>query len=38
MIADDRLASILDNIRTVVADCANAMPDHQAFIDRTCKA
>lgn len=38
MMDEDQLAAILENIRTVVSECANAMPPHQTFIDRTCKA
>jgi tryptophan 7-halogenase len=38
MLDSDQLAGILDNIRKVVSDCAEAMPMHQTFIDRNCRA
>ncbi len=32
------LDEVVDNVRSVVATCVDAMPMHQAFIDRYCKA
>ena len=32
------LDEVVDNVRRVVATCVDAMPTHQAFIDRYCKA
>lgn len=38
MLENDQLASIFDNVRKVVSDCADAMALHQTFIEQTCKA
>ena len=35
---DSELAEFVDRVRQVVARCADAMPAHQAFIDKNCKA
>jgi tryptophan 7-halogenase len=34
----DAVKANLDNIRAVVAECVRAMPMHQDFIDRNCRA
>jgi tryptophan halogenase len=38
MVPDDQALSFLRDIEEVIADCARAMPDHAAFIARTCQA
>ena len=35
---EDRLLAHVERMRHLLADCAAAMPMHQAFIDRHCKA
>ncbi|KRC78986.1 tryptophan halogenase family protein [Sphingomonas sp. Root241] len=38
MIPQATVAEFMHDVQEVVADVANAMPDHAAFIDRHCKA
>ncbi len=38
MIPDDQAIGFLSDIEAVVADCARAMPDHAAYIQRNCSA
>jgi tryptophan halogenase len=35
---DDQLVEYVERVRTVVANCVDAMPLHQDFIDQHCKA
>ncbi len=35
---DDEVADYLESVRGVIAQCVAQMPDHQAYIDRHCKA
>jgi tryptophan halogenase len=35
---DDEVAEYLESVRGVIAQCVAQMPDHQAYIDRHCKA
>lgn len=37
-LSDEELDSFIGGVRRVVANCVDAMPSHQAFIDRYCKA
>ena len=36
--AEEDVVKFVENVRQVIANCAQAMPSHQAFIDRHCKA
>jgi tryptophan halogenase len=36
--AEEEVLKFVDNVRQVIANCTRAMPSHQAFIDRHCKA
>ncbi len=38
LLPEDRLLEFLDGVRRVIDACVEAMPTHQAFIDRHCKA
>jgi tryptophan halogenase len=38
MVPEETLKRFLDDIADVIDDCANAMPDHAAFIARHCQA
>ena len=35
---EEEVVKFVDHVRTVIAGCVDAMPTHQAFIDRYCKA
>ncbi|MEP6940686.1 MAG: tryptophan halogenase family protein [Rudaea sp.] len=37
-LGEKELQSYMDHVRQVIAGCVDAMPMHQAFIDRHCKA
>lgn len=36
--SEDELVKFVDGVRTVIATCVDAMPRHQQFIDRYCRA
>ncbi|HEX6832263.1 MAG TPA: tryptophan 7-halogenase, partial [Rudaea sp.] len=38
LMPDAEVDRFVGNVRDVIATCVNAMPPHQAFIDRYCKA
>ncbi len=38
LVAEPELVRLADSVRGVVASCVSAMPDHEAFIERCCKA
>src|SRR5579883_326303 len=38
LLPEDRLLEFLDGVRRVIDACVEAMPTHQAFIERHCKA
>jgi tryptophan 7-halogenase len=38
LIADQDLRGLVGGVKRVVENCVDAMPEHQAFIDRFCKA
>jgi tryptophan 7-halogenase len=38
LLSDEQLYGFLDSIKSVIGSCVDAMPMHQAFIDRYCKA
>ena len=37
-VSDDDLVQLGDSVRQVVASCVAAMPTHEQFIDRYCRA
>jgi tryptophan halogenase len=37
-LSDAELKQLMDGVQRVIATCVEAMPPHQAFIDRHCKA
>jgi tryptophan halogenase len=37
-LSDEELRGLVGGVKRVVDNCVEAMPDHQAFIDRYCKA
>jgi tryptophan 7-halogenase len=36
--SEDSIAQYLEGVRQVIAKCVEVMPDHQAYIDKHCKA
>ena len=37
-VPDEELSRFIDSVGRTISNCVNAMPPHQAFIDRCCKA
>jgi tryptophan halogenase len=37
-VADSELVKLADSVRSVIASCVSAMPTHEQFIDRYCRA
>jgi tryptophan halogenase len=37
-VSDAELYTYVDHVEKVIASCVGAMPPHQTFIDRHCKA
>jgi tryptophan halogenase len=35
---ENELVEFVERVRRVLANCVNAMPAHQAYIDKHCKA
>jgi tryptophan halogenase len=38
LLPDDKLDKLIEGVRQVIVNCVDAMPMHQQFIDRCCKA
>jgi len=38
LVAESDLMRLDDSVRGVIASCVAAMPEHEAFIERCCKA
>jgi len=38
LVAESDLMRLDDSVRSVIASCVRAMPEHEAFIERCCKA
>lgn len=36
--SEDSIAEYLESVRQVIVKCVDVMPDHQAYIDKNCKA
>jgi tryptophan halogenase len=37
-VPDEELSRFIDSVGRTISNCVDAMPPHQAFIDRCCKA